>query len=69
MNTDNFSFLNKPYFNASEAAAYLNIKKASLYNLVWKQKLKPHKLGTSTRSRLRFTKAELDKFMGVESVN
>lgn len=68
-NSFDYGFVDRPFYNASEASAYLNIKKASLYNLVWKQQIKPLKMGGKSRSRLRFTKVELDRFLGVENVD
>lgn len=59
----------EPYMTVKQASEYISVSTACIYNLVWNQKLKPYKLGGGKRPRLRFTKSQLDKFLGGQNGN
>ena len=58
-----------PYLIPQEACDYLRITRATLYNLVYQQKLKPIRKGNGKRARLLFLKDELDRYLGLDNVN
>jgi excisionase family DNA binding protein len=50
--------------NSKQAAEYLDYKVSYIYNLVHKGDLVPYKGRNRSRGKLRFVKADLDKFLG-----
>lgn len=58
-----------PYLVPQEAADYLRINRATIYNLVFQGKLKPIRKGSGRRARLLFLKSELDRYLGLNNAD
>lgn len=59
-----FEYPENRLMNSKQAAHYLGFKTTYIYNLVHKGKLNPLKCGQKAKGSLRFSKSDLDKFLG-----
>jgi excisionase family DNA binding protein len=59
-----FSFENNRLLTTKQAAHYLGFSVGHIYNLVYMGELVPLKCGKKPKSSLRFSKRDLDEFLG-----